>query len=140
MSSSNNNPGQTPYLPPSEEDAANPCSTPTETPSSESEVIQLWEILVPTVRRIGGKPYRTRYHKVWDAAVRMTAKGLTILKPAKGEWVSPNGNLFQERMIPVRIACTEEQIDFIASMSVRYYDQLAIMYYRISDKVVIKTR
>jgi hypothetical protein len=42
-------------------------------------------------------------------------------------------------MIPVRIACTAEQIDKIADMSANYYDQLAIMYFRVSDAVVIKS-
>jgi hypothetical protein len=101
-------------------------------------MIELWEILVPTVRRIGGKPYRTRYHRVWDTKVREIAGGLTILKPAKGQWQAPNGKLFAERMIPVRIACTREQIDQIADMSAIYYDQLAVMYYRVSNEVVIK--
>ena len=73
----------------------------------------LWEILVPTVRRKDGKPIRTRYHRVWDGKVRAIAGGLTILQPAKGQWVSPSGELFSERMIPVRVACSEEQIDKI---------------------------
>jgi hypothetical protein len=40
-------------------------------------------------------------------------------------------------MIPVRIACTEQQIDEIADMSAAYYNQEAIMRYRISDLVKI---
>ena len=98
----------------------------------------LWEILVPTVRRKDGKPIRTRYHRVWDGKVRAIAGGLTILQPAKGQWVSPNGELFSERMIPVRVACSEEQIDKIADMTAVYYDQLAVMYYRVADKVTVK--
>lgn len=98
----------------------------------------LWEILVPTVRRKDGKPIRTRYHRVWDGKVRSIAGGLTILQPAKGQWVSPSGGLFSERMIPVRIACSEEQIDKIADMTAVYYDQLAVMYYRVADKVTVK--
>jgi len=98
----------------------------------------LWEILVPTVRRKDGKPIRTRYHRVWDGKVRAIAGGLTILQPAKGQWVSPSGELFSERMIPVRVACSEEQIDKIADMTAVYYDQLAVMYYRVADKVTVK--
>lgn len=100
----------------------------------------LWEILVPTVRRIGGKPYRTRYHRVWDAKVRSITGGLTITPPSKGEWISNDGELFRERMIPVRIMCTVEQIEQISRMSLEYYDQLAIMYYKISDEVRIINR
>lgn len=100
--------------------------------------LELWEILVPTVRRVSGKPYRTRYHRVWDAQVRTITGGLTILHPIKGQWVSPDGELFSERMIPVRIACTEEQMHHIINLTMGYYDQLAVMAYRVSDKCIIK--
>jgi hypothetical protein len=101
----------------------------------------LYEILVPTVSRKTGKPISTRFHRVWDAKVREISKGLTILKPAKGQWVCPNsGVLYTERMIPVRIACGPNEISKIASMTCEYYDQLAVMYYKISDFVVIKER
>lgn len=98
---------------------------------------QLWEILVPTVRRADGKPYRTRYHRCWDDKVRAIAGGLTILMPAKGQWVSPGGELFTERMIPVRIACSRDQIKQIAIMTKKYYDQLAVMYSLVSEEVHI---
>ena len=100
--------------------------------------MQLWEILVPTVRRIGNKPYTTRYHRVWDTRVRAITGGLTILTPAKGQWVCPSGILYAERMIPVRLMCTEEQIVQIADLTAKYYDQLAVMYYKVSDKVIIR--
>jgi len=48
-------------------------------------VTELWEVLVPTVRRVGGRPYRTRFHRVWDAKVRALTGGLTILTPVKGQ-------------------------------------------------------
>lgn len=99
----------------------------------------LWEILVPTVKN---QPelsfFTTRYHRVWDNKVREIAGGLTILKPVKGEWISPAGELFAERMIPVRICCTEEEIEKISDMTAKYYNQQAIMYYKISDFVRIK--
>ena len=97
----------------------------------------LWEILVPTIRN-DGKPYRTRFHRVWDEKVRSISSGLTILNPTRGQWIAPNGELFVERMIPVRIACTEAQINEIADMTAKYYDQKAIMFYRVADKVTIK--
>jgi hypothetical protein len=99
--------------------------------------INLWEILVPTVRN-NGRPYRTRYHRVWDEKVRSITGGLTIMNPAKGQWVNKSGALFVERMIPVRIACTDEQIDTIINMTLKYYDQEAVMAYQISSKVIIK--
>lgn len=96
----------------------------------------LWEILVPTIKN--DKPIRTRYHRVWDQKVREISSGLTILQPAKGHWVSPSGELFVERMIPVRIYCTEVEIEKIADMTAKYYNQEAVMYYSVSTKVMIK--
>lgn len=101
-------------------------------------MLELWEILVPTIRRSDGKPIRTRFHRVWDKKVRDVAGGLTILRPAYGQWMSPENELFVERMIPVRIACTREQMEEIVDFTAEYYDQLAVMYYKISTEVVIK--
>lgn len=105
----------------------------------------MYEILVPTMMDSGKEtpmgrilPIRTRYHRVWDEKVRTLSGGLTILPPAKGQWVAPDGVLFKERMIPVRIVCTEEQIKQISDMTARYYKQQAILYYRVADQVVIQ--
>jgi hypothetical protein len=100
-------------------------------------VLSLFEILVPTQRN-NGRPIRTRCHRAWDARVRTITGGLTILAPTKGQWVSPQGELFSERMIPVRIACTEEQIERIADMTARFYEQKAVLFYMVSDHVRIK--
>ena len=96
----------------------------------------MWEILVPTVRN-DGRPFRLRYHKVWDEKVKDIAGGMTVIKPVNGTWVSPDGDEFVERMIPVRIMCTREEIISIATMSKTYYDQLAILVYRISDECIL---
>jgi len=96
------------------------------------------EILVPTIRRNDGKPIKTRFHRVWDSKVRNISGGLTILSPAKGQWIARDGELFVERMIPVRIMCTKEQISEIVNMTIRYYDQLAVLAYRISDDVILR--
>ena len=97
---------------------------------------QLWEILVPTARN-SGKPFRTRHHREWDKRVRRISGGLTIMQPAKGQWISPTGALFAERVIPVRIICTREQIDKIIEITIKHYDQLAVLAYKISDEVVL---
>lgn len=96
----------------------------------------LWEILVPTI--MDGKPVRTRFHRVWDKKVRETAGGLTVLKPAKGYWVSPDGELAEERMIPVRIKCTEDEIEHISDLTAQYYKQEAVMYTLVSERCFIK--
>jgi len=100
----------------------------------------MWEILVPTERRKEpGKYYTTRYHRVWDSKVREITGGLTILTPAKGQWVSPStGELFKERMIPVRILATREEIEKVIDITLKYYDQLAVLCYKISDEVILK--
>lgn len=101
----------------------------------------LWEILVPTEKCLQpGKFYTARYHRVWDSKVREITGGLTILTPAKGQWISPSGELFVERMIPVRIAATREQINEIIDLTLEYYDQLAVMCYKVSDEVIVRHR
>ena len=81
----------------------------------------LWVILVPTIHSHNNKPIHVRFHRVWDKKVRDITGGLTILHPAKGQWVSPDGVLFTERMIPVQIMCTAEEIEKISDMSAAYY-------------------
>lgn len=102
----------------------------------------MWEILVPTERRAElGKYYTTRYHRVWDAKVRDITGGLTIMVPAKGQWINPQtGELFSERMIPVRIMATREEIEKVMDLTLQYYDQVAVLCYKISDEVIIKYR
>lgn len=98
----------------------------------------LWEILVPTVRN-DGRPFRLRYHRVWDAKVRQISGGLTVMPVAKGQWVHED-KVFAERMIPVRVHATRDEMDKIVDMTLKYYDQIAVMAYRISDDVILKFR
>lgn len=100
---------------------------------------EVWEILVPCTKP-DGSPNRTRFHRVWDEKVRMITGGLTICAPTKGQWVSPEGVIFTERMIPVRIVCTRDQIERIIDMTLKYYEQEAILAFKISSEVILKTR
>jgi hypothetical protein len=102
--------------------------------------IKLWEILVPTVRRDSGKPYRLRYHRVWDQKVQAISGGLTIMRAVKGRWRSREDELFEERMIPVRFMATSEQASEIVDMTLVYYDQLAVMCYTVSTEVILRHR
>ena len=97
----------------------------------------LYEILVPTIRN-DGRPIKTRFHRIWDARVRAITGGLSILSPIKGQWISGSGHLFQERMIPVRIMCSPLVIETIADMTAKYYEQEAVMFWKLSDEVRIK--
>lgn len=105
----------------------------------------LYEILVPTVHRRKldargqPKPIKTRFHRVWDEKVRAISGGLTVLTPAKGQWISPDGVLFRDRMIPVRfVAHNEEDVERVIDITLAHYDELAVMCYRVSDHVIIK--
>ena len=100
---------------------------------------EVWEILVPCTKP-NGRPNRTRFHRVWDEKVRCITGGLTICTPTKGQWISPAGNVIAERMIPVRIICTRNQIEEIIDMTLSYYEQEAILAYRISTEVILRTK
>ncbi len=99
---------------------------------------ELWEILVPTMSRTD-KPFRTRHHKAWDAKVERISGGLTVLTPGKGTWVH-DGATHRERMIPVRIMCTREQIERIIDLTLEHYDQIAVLAYRVSDEIILRYR
>ncbi|MBS3147258.1 hypothetical protein J4219_00065 [Candidatus Woesearchaeota archaeon] len=97
----------------------------------------LWEILVPKCDNFG-KEYDLEHHHKWDEHVRNLAGGLTILKSAKGQWISPDGQLFSEPMIPVRIYCDEISIDTILDYTILHYEQKAVMAYEVSRNVKLK--
>jgi len=102
------------------------------------DAMELWEILVPTLMGKTNKPVRTKHHKQWDKYVRKLSNGLTILHPVKGQWVELESNeLFEERMIPVRIACSEQDMNKIIQFTLTHYKQLAVMAYQLSNKVLI---
>lgn len=99
--------------------------------------VKMWEIVVPCQYN-DGDPVRTRHHKEWDKYVRNISKGLTIYQPAKGQWVDPDTQqLHDERMIPVRIACTELNIRKIGAFTLKHYNQKAVMICLVSEKVII---
>ena len=100
---------------------------------------EVWEILVPCTKP-NGRPNRTRFHRVWDEKVRVITGGLTVCTPTKGQWVSPAGDTISERMIPVRIVCTRDQIEEIVDMTMIYYDQEAILAYKISNEVILRIK
>lgn len=97
----------------------------------------LWEIVVPTVSNTG-RPVSVRHHAEWDAYVKRVAGGMTLYQPARGSWVDPaSGADFTERMIPVRIMCTREQIVDICKETARFYDQLAVLATLVATETVL---
>ena len=87
--------------------------------------------------RNDGRPIRTRFHRVWDGKVREISGGLTIMPVAKGQWLFKD-ELFQERMIPVRIIATKAEMDRIIDMTLKYYEQLAVLAYKVSEEVILR--
>ena len=98
---------------------------------------KLWQILVPCVSN-EGKPFRTKHHKEWDRQVRMVTGGLTIFPPVKGQWIDDQtGNLYIERMIPVNIVANDHQMKEIAYRTAKHYNQLAVLYFLVSEQAII---
>src|ERR1041385_7821686 len=97
---------------------------------------KLFEILVPTQYGDTCKPIKTKHHKEWDKRVLAISGGLTILYPSKGKWIY-EGELYPEKMIPVRVMCSDEQMKQIVELTLQHYRQRAGMFYRLSDQVEI---
>jgi hypothetical protein len=100
-------------------------------------VKKVWEIWVPNYDNSGTK-YPIDYHYQWDEKVRAITGGLTILKTAKGQWISPKGILFAEEMIPVRIYCSKKDISKIVDITIEYYDQEAVIAYLTGSEVILR--
>lgn len=100
---------------------------------------EIWEILVPASNDRDLK-FTHSHHKAWDAYVKNVTGGVTIMKTAKGEWVSPSGKTHTDRMIPCRIVCTEEQVSDIIDFTIAHYSQEAVLAYRISTNVILRHR
>lgn len=97
---------------------------------------QLWEVLVPVADNSGAE-YELAHHHAWDDEVRLITGGLTIMRTAKGQWEDSQGNLYAERVIPVRVMCDEERIRAIMELTLHHYGQLAVMAYKVSDQALV---
>lgn len=98
--------------------------------------LKLWEILVPSYTN-GGQEIEIEHHKKWDTFVQGLTNGLTIQKTSKGIWSNQDEKKYEEKMIPVKIACTKKQIKEISDFTAKHYNQEAIMFYLISTEVYI---
>lgn len=97
---------------------------------------KLWEVLVPTHTNEHAK-IDVEHHKTWDQFVEKITNGLTIEKPSRGIWRDETGEQYEERMIPVKIVCTETKIKIIADFTAKHYQQKAVLFYKVSDIVHI---
>jgi len=100
--------------------------------------MELWEILVPASK--SKKKFTYEHHKAWDDFVKSISGGLTVLKTGKGQWISPEGILHIDRVIPCRIICSRQQIERIVNFTLAHYEQEAVLAYKISDEVILKHR
>ncbi len=102
----------------------------------------MWNILVPAdkPKHFPGKKrwFSIKHHRLWDKKVAAISGGLTIFQPAKGTWISREGEKFEEKVIPVWVSCSREQIEKIMDMTARHYGQLAVLAYQVSDTVLLK--
>lgn len=99
-------------------------------------MISLYEILIPTKFEDTGNVVSLDHHQAWDTVVLRIAGGMTIIRStAIGRWIH-DGKLYEDNVIPVRIACSKDDIEDIARFTKEFYRQLAIMYYKISDEVM----
>lgn len=99
------------------------------------EEIKMWEINVPA--STGDDRFSFEHHQEWDKKVRTISGGLTVYKGAKGQWLHPETNeLYQDRMIPVRIACTHPEIREIMRITLEHYEQEAVLAYLVSEQVL----
>lgn len=98
---------------------------------------ELWEILVPASNN-KEKKFSYEHHKEWDAFVKKITGGVTIMKTAKGQWLSPTGKLYIDRMIPCRIVCNQEQMNEIINFTIDHYEQEAVLAYKISNNVILR--
>jgi hypothetical protein len=97
---------------------------------------QEWEVLVPTADN-QGQLFSVTHHQLWDEHVRGITGGLTIMRTARGQWVSDDGQLFSEKMIPVRVACDKPQVREIMGFTMTHYGQLAVKATLMSECAII---
>jgi hypothetical protein len=95
---------------------------------------KVYRILVPATTN-GGNIFSLEHHQVWDEFVRKLVGGVTVMKSAKGQWLSPTGVLYMDKMIPCDINCSKTQILEIARFTKKHYNQEAIAYYKVSGKM-----
>jgi hypothetical protein len=58
--------------------------------------------------------------------------------PGKGQWINKEGELFEERVIPVRISCDKKTIERIMDITAEHYKQYAVLAWKVSEEVLLK--
>jgi len=97
--------------------------------------INMYSLFVPCT--MNDKPVRRKHHLEWDKWVQKITGGMTILAPSRGKWKSPKGIVFEERMIPVMIACGDKDIVRIVKFTINHYKQEAVMYFKLGEAEIV---
>lgn len=98
---------------------------------------ELWEILVPASS--SAQKFGMKHHYAWDTYVEEITGGLTVMRAAKGSWISPEGDKYIDRIIPVRVAVkSREDLNKIIDFTIQHYKQEAVMAFLVSTNVIIK--
>lgn len=99
--------------------------------------LKVWEILVP-MRNEMGLRIDNANHYTWDEKVIKITGGLTIMRSlGDGKWLEKSGIIIKEAMVPVRIACTNAQIEQIMEITKEHYQQEAVFAMLISNQALI---
>lgn len=99
--------------------------------------LKVWEILVP-MRNDRGLRIDAENHYRWDEKIVKITGGLTIMRSlGEGKYLEKSGNIIKEGMVPVRVACTEEQIKEIMEITREHYKQEAVFAMLVSSQALI---
>lgn len=101
------------------------------------EILNLYEIFVPVCDN-KQNVYDLDFHHEWDKKILKISNGLTILRSQKGSWLSQEGEIYKEEVIPIRIAATHEQILQIMDITAEHYSQKAMFCRHIPGEVYLK--
>lgn len=97
----------------------------------------LYEILIPIADN-AGFVFSDSHRKLFFDMLIGETSGLSILPNLQGFW-EEKGKIYEDINTPLRVICTGEDIKRFANTAKEHFDQLAILYYQISDNVVFYT-
>ncbi len=78
-----------------------------------------------------GTIFNKAHHGTFIRKVLTVAGGYSWLPEIDGAWVNSHCEVVKEKMIPIRVACTDENIKEIASFAKQHYEQEAIFVLEI---------
>jgi len=107
-------------------------------PSSQSgdSGLDLWEILVPVANN-QKVPFSDDHHEAFRRILRQLPgnNGTTTRPVGDGDWVDGDtGELFAEKMIPIRFRACRADAERMAAHARKFYDQIEVMAYRLAPE------